>query len=171
MRSALRPALAITALAAAAVLLSGCSLLGLGELERGADGQVLESTVIDSPELLPGDCFSYVGDGSDLSTVTVTPCSTDHTYIVLAAGDLTTAQVDAAGGLQNAVSGACNDTFTTFKAGLTEGGLKTKQEFLVSTKTVDEVEVQDYSCVALDPKADPAETPTDATTGEAGSSD
>ena len=170
MRSALRTSAAVSTLAAAVLLLSGCSLLGLGELERGADGQVLESTVIDSPDLVTGDCFSYVGDGSDLSTVTVTPCSTDHTYVVLAEGNLTTAEVDAAGGLQNAVSGACNDTFTTFKAGLTESGLKTKQEFLVSTQTVKKVEVQAYSCVALDPKA-PDAAPTDVETGEAESTD
>ena len=148
MKTVLRPLIASAALVTLAGVLTGCSLFG--GLERDDAGQVLESAEIKSTELLTGDCFSYIGDGSDLSKVTITPCADDHTYIVLAAGDLTTAQVDAAGGLQNAVSGACNDTFTTFKAGLTEGGLKTKQEFLVSTKTVDEVEVQDYSCVALD---------------------
>ena len=170
MRSALRHSAIVSTLAAAAVLLSGCSLLGLGEIERDASGQVLESTVIDSPDLLPGDCFSYIGDGTDLATVTVIPCTDDHTSKVLAEGQLTTEQVEAAGGLQNAVSGACDEPFTTFKTALTESGLKTKQQFFVSKQTVDEVEVQAYSCVALDPKA-PEAAPTDVETGEAETTD
>lgn len=164
MNSALRPAAALIALSAASLLLAGCSLLGLGGLERGDDGQVTASSEVRSSELLTGDCFSYLGDGSNLSRVTIAPCSADHTHTVLAQGTLSPAQIDEVGGIQNAVSAECAEPFAAFKEALAEG-LRTKQEFLVSKRTVDEVEVQAYSCVALDPKADPAtEEPGDEPT-------
>lgn len=148
MKTVLRPLIASAALVTLAGVLTGCSLFG--GLERDDAGQVLESAEIKSTELLTGDCFSYIGDGGDLSKVTITPCADDHTYIVLAQGNLSVDDVSAAGGLQNAVSAACTETFTAFKEGLAEG-LKTKQEFLVSNKTVDGAEVSAYSCVAIDP--------------------
>ncbi|MGV8884325.1 MAG: hypothetical protein ACOH1T_01880 [Microbacteriaceae bacterium] len=153
MNHALRPAVSLVALAAASVLLAGCSLLGLGELERGDDGQVTASSEVNSSELLTGDCFSYLDDGN-LARVTIAPCVAKHTHKVLDQGTLTAEAVDTAGGLQNAVSDGCADAYGAFKEGLAEG-LKTKQEFLVSKRTVDKVEVQAYSCVALDPTAEP----------------
>jgi len=159
MKTVLRPLIATAALVTLAGVLTGCSLFG--GLERDSSGQVTESSDIKSTELLTGDCFSYIGDGSDLSKVTIAPCAADHTYIVLAQGTLTVDAVNTAGGLQNAVSAACTESFTTFKEGLAEG-LKTKQEFLVSNKTVDGAEVSAYSCVAIDPKSDPTAESTEA---------
>ena len=164
MHSAPRTVTALIALSAASLLLAGCSLLGLGGLERGDDGQVTATSEVSSSELLAKDCFSYLGDASNLSRVTIAPCSADHTHIVLAQGTLTATQVEEVGGLQNAVSAECAEPFAAFKESLAEG-LRTKQEFLVTKRTVDEVEVQAYSCVALDPKADPAtEEPGDEPT-------
>ena len=153
MKTVLRPIAATAALVTLAGVLTGCSLFG--GLNRDDSGQVTESSEIKSTELLTGDCFSYIGDGTDLSKVTINPCSADHTFKVLAEGTLTTTQVDEAGGLQNAVSASCAEIFTTFKTGLGDG-LKTEQSFLVSNETVDGVEVTAYSCVAVDPKSDAA---------------
>jgi len=148
MKTVLRPIAATAALVTLAGILTGCSLFG--GITRDDTGQVTESSEIKSTELLTGDCFSYIGDGSDLSKVTINPCSAEHSFKVLAEGTLTTTQVDEAGGLQNAVSASCAEVFTTFKTSLAEG-LKTEQSFLVSSETVDDVEVTAYSCVALDP--------------------
>ncbi|MGV8969255.1 MAG: hypothetical protein ACOH1J_02275 [Microbacteriaceae bacterium] len=149
MSSILRPAATIIALTAIVGMLAGCSLLG--GVSRDADGRVTEATQIKSTELLADDCFSFIGDGSDLSKVTVQPCGSGHTHKVIGQGTLSSAQVGEAGGLQNAVSASCSESFTAFKASLPEG-VKTEQQFLVSSKTVDGVESQLYSCVALDPE-------------------
>ena len=157
MSSTLRPITSIAALTLIVGMLAGCSLFG--GVPRDADGRVTEATEIKSTELLADDCFSFIGDGSDLSKVTVQPCGTDHTHKVIGQGTLSTAQVDEAGGLQNAVSVACSESFAAFKASLAEG-LRTEQQFLVSSKTTDGVESQLYSCVALDPQA-PVEAPAE----------
>jgi len=148
-----RTTTAVTMLVLSASLLAGCSLLG-GGLARDDSGQVLESADVRSSELLVGDCFSYLGD--DLATVTISPCSGEHTHIIIGQGTLEAPAIQEAGGLQNAVSAACNESFTTFKTTIAEGA-KTAQEFLVSTRTVDDVEVQAYSCVALDPASTTAD--------------
>jgi|GEM_PF-1716510 hypothetical protein len=157
MSSILRPAASIATLAVIVGMLAGCSLLG--GVSRDADGRVTEAAEIKSTELLINDCFSFIGDGSDLAKVTVQPCGSDHTHKVIGQGTLSSAQVDEAGGLQNAVSASCSESFAAFKADLAEG-LKTEQQFLVSSKTIDGVESQLYSCVALDPQA-PAVAPTE----------
>ena len=153
MRSALRPVLAATALVAVAGLLSGCSLLG--GISRGDDGQVTESSDIKSTELLTDDCFSYIGEGTDLSKVTIIPCADDHTFVVVGQGTVLTTDAEAAGGLQNAVSSACNESYTSFKDALPDGA-RTELSFLVSATKVDEKEASKYSCVAVDPEVDPA---------------
>ncbi len=155
MASLIRPAArrsvapASVAVAALALLaLAGCSLLGPS---RDADGRVTEPADIRATALTVGDCFSFI-DGTNMAEVTVTPCAQEHTYIVIGQGELTAADVDSAGGLQNAVSAACSDTFEAFKAAAAEG-VKPQQEFVVSTAEVDGVEVTRYSCVATDAAA------------------
>lgn len=163
MSSTLRPAASIAALTVIVGMLAGCSLFG--GVSRDADGRVTEPAEIKSTELLISDCFSFLGDGSDLSKVTVQPCGTEHTHKVIGQGTLSTAQIDEAGGLQNAVSTACSESFAAFKESLAEG-LKTEQQFLVSSKTTDGVESQLYSCVALDPQAPEVAPTEEGTTDE-----
>ena len=131
--------------------LSAGSLLGLDGPPRGDDGQVTETTVIQSTQLLDGDCFTFV-EGTDHNKATVTPCSEQHAYIVIGQGELTQAQIDKDGGLQNAVSAACKTAFETFKAAAAEG-VRPEQEFIVSHVTEDDVSVTKYSCVATDAPA------------------
>ncbi|WP_341954226.1 hypothetical protein [Salinibacterium sp. TMP30] len=138
-------ALLATALLAA---VAGCSLL-YPEIPRDDNGQVLEPTVIGSTELLVGDCFSFV-DGSNLSEAEVTPCTADHTHIVIAKGELTKAGISEAGGVQNAVSSSCSETFAAFKETVTEGA-RPDQEFIISERSTDEgVLMTDYACIATD---------------------
>jgi len=145
MNSTTRHTLTIGLVAATALALAACGLLGPS---RGDDGRVTETSVIPSKTLLVGDCFTFV-DGSDHAQSTVTPCSQDHAYIVIGQGDLSAAEISTAGSLQVAVSGACSDVFAQFKAAAAEG-TKPEQEFIVNVETKDGVDTTHYSCVATD---------------------
>lgn len=142
-----RTATALLAVLAATAALTSCSLFDPGP-PRDADGAVTEPTVTGTQYLLVDDCFSFT---SDVAKVEVAPCASDHTHLVIDQGTLTTAEVDADGGLQNAVSAACAESFAAFKeAVLAEGGTRPEQEFIVAKREVDEVEVSAYFCVATD---------------------
>ncbi|MFZ2964680.1 MAG: hypothetical protein WA006_08370 [Rhodoglobus sp.] len=142
-----RTTTAVLTLFAAIVALTSCSLFSPGP-PRDADGDVTEPTVTGTQYLFVDDCFSFT---SDVAKVEVTPCASDHTHVVIGQGTLTTAEVDAGGGLQNAVSAACAEPFAAFKeAVLAEGGTRPEQEFIVAKREVDGVEVSAYSCVATD---------------------
>jgi len=133
---------------AALVTLSGCSLLDPG-VARDDNGQVLESAVIGSTQLLVDDCFSFV-DGSELSEAEVVPCGIDHSHIVIGRGELSKDAIAEAGGLQNAVSSACSETFTAYKETVVDGE-RPDQEFIISEHTTDDgIVVTAYACIATD---------------------
>jgi len=134
--------------ATAIVVLAGCSLLS-PEIPRDDNGQVLEPTVVGSTELLVDDCFTFV-DGTNLSEAEVTPCTLEHTHIVIGKGELGKAAIAEAGGLQNAVSSACSETFSEFKETVADG-IRPDQEFIVSEhRNADDVLITAYSCIATD---------------------
>ncbi|MCU1439017.1 MAG: hypothetical protein JWP85_14 [Rhodoglobus sp.] len=140
-----RSALAALALIASAASLSSCSLLGPS---RDADGRVTETSEINSTALLVGDCFSFV-EGTNLARASLTPCAEVHTYVVIGMGELTTPEIDEAGGLQNAVSASCSEVFTTFKEAAADG-FRPEQEFVVSVSEEDGEQITSYHCVATD---------------------
>ena len=142
MRKHARTAVALLVLAGVATL-SACSLFGP---TRDSNGRVTETTEIDSTTLLRGDCFSFV-DGTDNARANVTPCANPHTYLVIGGGTLSTKEVDAAGGIQNAVSTACADDFDAYKK-RAPAGTKSDQQFVVSPQEKDGVQVTLYLCVA-----------------------
>lgn len=133
------------AAAAGILLLSGCSLLTIGPA-RDANGRVSEPAEINSSNLLDGDCFSFI-DGTNLAKSTVVPCAQEHALVVIGTGELDDAAVTSAGGLQNAVSAACDEPFDTFKASAPKGA-KPELQFIVSTDERDGAEFTKYSCVA-----------------------
>lgn len=130
---------------ASVVALTSCGLLGP---DRGPDGQVTETTVVGSTTMLVGDCFTFV-EGSNLTEVSLTPCSEPHTYIVIGKGELDAATLASAGSTQNAVSVACADAFAVFKEAAPQGSRPT-QEFIVATEDRDGEQITLYSCVATD---------------------
>jgi hypothetical protein len=129
-----------------ALTLSGCSMLFPSI--RDADGAILKATELPSTELLLNDCFSFV-DGSNNSLATVVPCAEEHDYIVIGQGSLTDATIESSGGLQNAVSAACEEHFTTFVSNAPDGA-HPQQEFAVSAEEEDGVKTTRYSCLATD---------------------
>jgi hypothetical protein len=145
----IRSAAVALALAAATTLLTSCSMFTPAGPSRGDDGQVTESSVVPTTELLTGDCFSYVEEYPEHERINLMPCADEHGYIVIAQGALTEQDVADAGSLQNAVSASCGEPFATYKAAATEGA-KPTQEFLVTVSTVEGQTLQNYSCVATD---------------------
>jgi hypothetical protein len=144
-----RSVAAALVLVASAAALTSCSLFGPTGPPRGEDGQVTESAVVPTTELLTGDCFSFVDEYPNHERVDLVPCADEHGYIVIAQGELTASAIDDAGGLQNAVSANCSEPFATFKAAAAEG-TKPTQEFLVTESTVEGSTLTNYSCVATD---------------------
>jgi len=138
---------ALLTLLATTVLLSSCSLLNPGP-PRDADGAITATTVASTRYLAVDDCFSFTSDPAE---VELAPCGDAHTHVVIGQGTLTPADVDTAGGMQNAVSASCSESFAAFKDEvLAAGGTKPDQEFIVVKQEVDEQEVFAYSCVATD---------------------
>ena len=136
-------------LIAVAGALTSCSLFGPSGPPRGDDGQVTEATVVPTTQLLTGDCFSFVDEYPAHERINLQPCTEEHGYIVIAQGSLTDEYIADAGGLQNAVSANCSESFATFKAAAVEGA-KPTQEFLVTEATIDGEKLMNYSCVATD---------------------
>ena len=137
--------IAALAVGASILLTSGCSLF---PPTRDANGNFAEPTVINSSDLLTGDCFSFV-DNTNLTKSTVVECSADHSFVVIDQGELDAATVDAAGGLQNAVNVACDEPFSEFKAAAADG-VKPEQQFLTSEVERDGATLTKYSCLATD---------------------
>lgn len=151
-------------LVAAGLIVGGCSVLDPGP-PRDGDGRVTEAATISARDLQNKDCFTFnSADGGVVELVTVMPCAESHEYLVIAQGTLTTADVSAAGSLQNAVSAACKPSFEEFKSA-TKGPAKPKQEFLVYPASDEAGADQLYSCIATDPDQDfvatsPSPTPS-----------
>ena len=145
----IRSAMVALALLPATAVLASCSLFGPTGPPRGDDGQVTQSVVVPTTDLLTGDCFSFHEDYPEHERVTLTPCTDEHGYIVIAQGSLTEGAIADAGSLQNAVSSNCAESFSVFKAAAVEGA-KPTQEFLVSESTVEGETLMNYSCVATD---------------------
>lgn len=139
------PAFAVAVVA----LLGGCSVWDALYDEgppRDADGRITETTVVPATTLRTGDCFSFLSDGT-LVEVTAIPCSEHYTYVVIGQGELTRREVEAAGSMQNAVSGACAPDFEVFKASAPDG-TKPELEFLVANLEREGESWSAYSCVA-----------------------
>jgi hypothetical protein len=141
-------AVAVALALVASSVLSGCSLFASGP-PRDDQGQVTEAVVVPTTDLLSGDCFSFVDEYPNHERVNLVPCADEHGYIVIDEGSLTDAFIADAGGLQNAVSASCKESFDVFKAAAVEGA-KPTQEFLVSVETIDGEKLTSYSCVATD---------------------
>jgi hypothetical protein len=145
----IRSAVVALVLIVTTTALASCSVFGPAGPQRGDDGQVTESLVVPTTDLLTGDCFSFVEEYPNHERVNLVPCADEHGYIVLAEGALTDAFIAEAGGIQNAVSAECAEPFEVFKAAAVEGA-KPTQEFLVSEETLDGEKLTNYSCVATD---------------------
>jgi hypothetical protein len=109
--------LALTAAAAAGLLLSGCSLLGqitnVGGGGTGGDDPS-QGTDDDVFSLVVGDCFDDESDADTTSTVDIVDCSVPHSYEAIASIQMTEAEYPGEEAAQSEADSACNDPFTQY---------------------------------------------------------
>jgi hypothetical protein len=110
-------ALSVTAIAAAGLVLSGCSLLGQ---VTGGGGPVTgnddpsEGTEDDVFSLVPGDCFNEETDAETISTVDIVDCEVPHKWEAFESIKMTQAEYPGDEATQQEADSSCNDPFTAY---------------------------------------------------------
>ena len=148
-----RRALSITALAAAGVLLSGCSLLGqVGNITTGGGtggDDTGEGTEDDVFSLVPGDCFNEETDAETISTVDIVECSVPHKWEAFESIQMTDAEYPGDDATQQQADAACNDPFVAY-VGLTYDASIYDYSFYYPTQeTWDDPVLQDREILCL----------------------
>ncbi|MBX3194557.1 MAG: septum formation family protein [Microbacteriaceae bacterium] len=110
-------ALSVTAIAAAGLVLSGCSLLsqvtGGGAAGTGND-DTSEGTEDDVFSLVPGDCFNEETNADTISTVDIVECSVPHKWEAFESIIMNDATYPGEETTQAQADDACNDPFTAY---------------------------------------------------------
>jgi Septum formation len=110
-------ALTVTTIAAAGLLLSGCSLLGQVQNVTGGGGggdDTNSGTEDDVFSLVPGDCFNEETDAETVSTVDIVECSVPHSWEAFASIKMTEDSYPGDDATQSEADTACNEPFTTY---------------------------------------------------------
>lgn len=112
-------ALTVTTLAAAGLLLSGCSLLGqVTDITNGNDDNTDTGTEDDVFALVVGDCFNDETDAETVSTVDIVECDVPHQWEAFESIQMTETEYPGDDATQQQADTACNDPFTEY-VGLT----------------------------------------------------
>lgn len=119
-RAALRSALAASALIAT-LSVTGCSLFGGGP-QRDEEGKVTEKASLGITDLQIGDCFSTSASGQAMTeettevkqSVTVVPCTQEHTDEVFAKGTLTGTTLPTGDDMSEQAMKICDDAFLEY---------------------------------------------------------
>jgi hypothetical protein len=109
-------ALTVTSLAAAALVLSGCSLLGqvTDVTTGGGDDNTDTGTEDDVFALVVGDCFNEETDAETISTVDIVECDVPHKWEAFESVQMTDAEYPGDDATQQQADAACNDPFTAY---------------------------------------------------------
>ncbi|CAN5497041.1 hypothetical protein BH09ACT4_BH09ACT4_08140 [soil metagenome] len=109
-------ALTVTTLAAAGLMLSGCSLLGqVSNLAGGGSGSDTNSgTQDDVFSLVPGSCFNESTDAETISTVDIVECTVPHKWEAYASIQMTEDAYPGDSATQKEADAACADPFTAY---------------------------------------------------------
>ena len=146
-------ALSITAIAAAGLLLSGCSLLGQVSNITGNGGDSTDTgTEDDVFKLVPGDCFNDESDADTVSTVDIVECSVPHTYEAFASIIMDQSEYPGEDETQSQADEACNQPFIDY-VGLDYDESKYDYTFFYPTEeTWNDPQLQDREilCMAID---------------------
>ena len=108
-------ALTVTTIAAAGILLSGCSLLGpVGDGVNPDPVDTATGTQDDVFKLVPGDCFNDESDAETVSTVDIVDCSVPHTWEAYASIQMTEDTYPGETETQKEADADCADPFTQY---------------------------------------------------------
>jgi hypothetical protein len=108
-------ALTITTVAAAGLVLSGCSLLGqVSDIAGGEDDNTDTGTEDDVFALVVGDCFNEETDAETVSTVDIVECDVPHTWEAFASILMTQEEYPGDEATQQEADTSCNQPFIDY---------------------------------------------------------
>ena len=109
-------ALTVTTIAAAGILLSGCSLLGqVTDIANGDGGDNTDAgTTDDVFSLVVGDCFNEETDAETISSVDIVECTVPHKWEAIASIQMTDAEYPGDDATKTQADTECNDPFTAY---------------------------------------------------------
>ena len=146
-------ALSVTAIAAAGLLLSGCSLLGSVSDLTGGDTPNTDAGTDDNPfKLVPGDCFDYDDSTTEVESVDVVDCETPHEYEAYASIIMTGDEYPGDDATSKQGDEDCSDPFTAY-VGLNYDESKYTYVFFSPTQASWEsptLQDREILCIAVD---------------------
>lgn len=143
-------ALAITSVAAAGILLSGCSLLGQVTGGGGGTGDNPdEGTVDDVFSLVPGDCFNEETDASTVSSVDIVECDVPHAYEAFESIQMSDADYPGDAAAQEQANAECEAPFTEYVGIGWEESIYDYSFYYPTQETWDDPVLQDREILCL----------------------
>jgi hypothetical protein len=142
--------LTVTTLAAAGLLLSGCSLLGQVTGGGGGTGDNPdEGTQDDVFSLVVGDCFNEETDADTISTVDIVECDVPHTWEAFASIQMTETEYPGDEPTQQQADTACNQPFIDYVGLDYEASIYDYSFYYPTQETWDDPVLQDREILCL----------------------
>jgi hypothetical protein len=145
-------ALTVTTLAAAGLLLSGCSLLGqvTGGGTGGTGGDdTTEGTEDDVFSLVIGDCFNDETDAETVSTVDIVECTTPHTWEAFESVQMSEADYPGDSATQDEADSSCYDPFTAYVGVVVDNSIYDYSFYYPTQETWDDPVLQDREILCI----------------------
>ena len=143
-------ALTVTTLAAAGLLLSGCSLLGqvtnAGGGGTGGD-DTTEGTEDDVFSLVIGDCFNDETDAETVSTVDIVECSTPHTWEAFESVQMSEADYPGDSATQDEADSSCYDPFTAYVGVVVDNSIYDYSFYYPTEETWTQINDREILCI------------------------
>jgi hypothetical protein len=142
-------ALTVTSLAAAGLLLSGCSLLGQVQDIAGDDDNTDTGTEDDVFSLVVGDCFNDETDAETVSTVDIVECSVPHAWEAFASIQMTDEEYPGDEAAQQQADTACNQPFVDYVGLDYDASIYDYSFYYPTQETWDDPSLQDREILCL----------------------
>lgn len=152
-------ALSVTAIAAAGLLLSGCSLLGQvsdltggGDPTTGTDGGDGGGTSLGEHsafDLVPGDCFAEPDEGDTVENVNIVDCAGPHPYEAFASIQMTEDEYPGDSAAEAEAKSACDDAFVDYVGISSDDSIYDATFFYPTQQTWDDPDLQDREILCL----------------------
>ena len=144
-------ALTVTTIAAAGILLSGCSLLGqVTDIANGDGGDNTDAgTTDDVFSLVVGDCFNEETDADTISSVDIVECTVPHKWEAIASIQMTDAEYPGDDATQQQADTACNQPFIDYVGLDYDASIYDYSFYYPTQETWDDPTLQDREILCL----------------------
>ena len=143
-------ALTVTSIAAAGLVLSGCSLLGqVTDITGGDDDNTDTGTEDDVFSLVVGDCFNEETDAETISTVDIVECTVPHKWEAFASIQMTEAEYPGDEATQQEADTACNQPFVDYVGLDYDASIYDYSFYYPTQETWDDPTLQDREILCL----------------------